>query len=455
MGMSLFVKTISFILLPIYASVLTVEDYGKLATIESLLRFAPVVFSLSIESSIYRYYHDKSTCNGKLISTSILFILLNSFTMTIIAYILIYSGKIPKIHNYEYILILTAISSCIAQISIIFIAELKAKVLAKDVAIYTSVLSIVAFLFTIYFLYVFNVSWLSRLYAYLVAVIVQLICLIVFFKREPILINRPSFNILKKQLKYSLPLFPSVISIWALALFDRLYLQYLGMPESVGIYSMAVQIALIMYIVQDSILQVNSPKLMKSLINSTLNKVEQKKFFERFIVFLLGLNLFVAFFQEYAFMIFMSPQYYESMIYIPFLMFMHILRGWNRYIYVYLSFENRTSYIGILGIFQVIVIGLLNYFYFPVYGVKFTIFSSGIVLLSVTLLLAKDFLKYGIDVNFRKIFLATALIGMCSIVSIFHSYSVDYKFDLIVFFIKILSLFSLILIFYYIFWKRR
>ncbi|MGR5354130.1 lipopolysaccharide biosynthesis protein [Vibrio sp. DNB22_19_2] len=453
MGMSFIVKLFSFVLLPIYSNVFTVEDYGKLATIESLLRFLPVLFSLSIESSVYRYYYENSVCKKTLISSSICFILINSMFISTITYLLISFGIISSFENCGVILVLTAFSSCIAQVSVLLISELKVKVIAKSVAIYTSVLSIAAFIFTILFIYALELSWLSRLYAYSVAVVIQFLCLVTLAKKELAGLSKPSFTLLKEQLKYSLPLFPGIISVWTLALFDRLYLQYLDMSESVGIYSMAVQIALAMYIIQDSILQVNSPKLMKSLIEGSLDRNEQKQFFERFIFILLVFNLIFSLFQDYGFMIFMDKGYYEAMFYIPFLMFIHILRGWNRYIYVYISYSKRTRYIGMLGVAQVVIIALLNYMYFPVYGAKFTIISSGTVITVTAMLLTRDIMRYKINVGFVKLTCSMVAVLVVSGVSVLYGSSAGYDFNIKVLILKMLSIIMLVSILYRLLWR--
>ena len=68
----------SFILLPIYTSYLTVEDYGIIALVSSLSIFLSQFFSLQLGSSILRLAHDyKENELPKIVSTlffSIMFI---------------------------------------------------------------------------------------------------------------------------------------------------------------------------------------------------------------------------------------------------------------------------------------------------------------------------------------------------------------------------------------------
>ena len=62
-----------------------------------------------------------------------------------------------------------------------------------------------------------------------------------------------------------LPLLPSVAAAWITMFSDRLILSHYGMVDQVGIYSVAAQLALVVYVCNDAITRVQGPLAMRGM----------------------------------------------------------------------------------------------------------------------------------------------------------------------------------------------
>lgn len=421
LGASVIVKLLSFMLLPIYSKYLTVSEYGQLATLESLARLLPLLFSLCLESAFYRYYHSNEVDEKRLYSTYILFIFLNGLFLTL-GTLLFLDHIIPELKfiNHEVVLV-SGISAIFAQISILGISEWKLEVKAKYATMFMTVLTISSFIFTLIFLINANFGWESRVFGYGLGILVQFIVVLFFLMRKRNVLAKPSLRLLTFGLKFSLPLFPGVIGTWLLALFDRLYMQSLGLDKEVGVYSLGVQLAMVLYLLQDSIFQVNSATVMKQLNNGRMVIKEQSVFISKTHARLLFVFVALSFFYYEVFLLFFTKEYFSALMIIPIIMFAHLLRGWYRFYTVFLSFHKKTKVLGIASIIQIVFVFVINYYYIPIYGGISAAFSLVISSLLMVLFLSfycKKIVEFDID----WIRIAVSSCACVSLVAIYYMY---------------------------------
>ena len=71
-----------------------------------------------------------------------------------------------------------------------------------------------------------------------------------------------------ESIRYSAPLIPYVASVWIGTLSDRLILLFYGGFEKVGIYSLAFQLAIIIYILGDGFTRVANVLITSGTVTS-------------------------------------------------------------------------------------------------------------------------------------------------------------------------------------------
>ena len=113
-------KLLTFLLLPLYTSILTTEEYGIVDLFMTIVSLAVPIMSLQIEQGVFRFLIDSRKEEKKkreVISTGILFTVASAFV-----YLLIFLAVSPFIHNeYKYFLATNAVacvlSTMLLQIS--------------------------------------------------------------------------------------------------------------------------------------------------------------------------------------------------------------------------------------------------------------------------------------------------------------------------------------------------
>ena len=229
-------KFISFFLLPLYTALLSTEEYGVVDLLNTYISLLLPLIFLQIDQSIFRYLIDvrkDETSKKKLITTTIITVLIQSFI-----FLIIYTIIAPFIKNeYKYFLATNIIAAMISNLVLQISRGL------GDNATYSqgSLVSGAGMI-------ILNVTfiWGLRMGAYgmlLATLLANILCaLFVFIKLKLYkYINIKSFSKkdLKELWKYSIPLIPNQLSWWIINASDRLIISYVLGVAMNGIYSAA------------------------------------------------------------------------------------------------------------------------------------------------------------------------------------------------------------------------
>lgn len=229
-------QLITFLLLPLYTSILSTEEYGIVDLLNTLVNFCLPIVTLQIEQAIFRYLIEARNQEKKekeIITTSIFTVVLQ-----IIIYVLIYCCFSMFINNdYKYFL-LTNVIACIMSSIMLQIARGLGD--NKRYAVGSFIIASLIIVFNVIFITLFRWGAYGMLLANLFS---HLIGAIYLFIAEKIA-NKISYklfdkDVLKKLLKYSIPLIPNAISWWILNASDRIIITYLISASATGILSLA------------------------------------------------------------------------------------------------------------------------------------------------------------------------------------------------------------------------
>ena len=228
-------KILTFLLLPLYTSCLTTEEYGLYDLLTIIALFLTPVITLLMEEAMFRFLIDAKNKNEKeeIISNTIFYIIISTISIIVIVFIIfsIYELK------YKYLFIFYLICS---------VMEATRNALTRGIgkikifSISSFFNSFIMLSLKLIFLLVFNYGVEGLLTSYIIAT--TLVSLIVFYKVDFLKycnVKKINKNKMKEMAKYSLPLVPNSISWSIINLSDRIIISYTLGVDANGIYSVS------------------------------------------------------------------------------------------------------------------------------------------------------------------------------------------------------------------------
>lgn len=226
----------SFFLLPLYTALLSTEEYGTVDLLNTYVSLLIPIFFWQMEQGIFRFLIDIRNSEEekkKLISSTFIIMVLQSLVFTIIFGIACMFIK----NEYKYFLATNVIAAMLSGLLLQISRGM------GDNASY-SIGSFIAgagnVLLNVLFIAVFKWGAYGMLLANLFA---NIICSIfVFFKKKIykyIRLREYNKAIIKKLLKFSIPLVPNQLSWWIVNASDRSIITYILGVSANGIYSVA------------------------------------------------------------------------------------------------------------------------------------------------------------------------------------------------------------------------
>lgn len=229
-------KVLILLLVPLYTSVLSTEEYGTADIFMTTVNLLAEVLPLSICEATLRFALDKKNSRTEsVLSNSVIIILLSTIVTCVPAIWLKMTDNV--LSEYWWMLIISFMSvtmgTCLAHYAR---GREKSKIFAIQGIIYT----IVLIASNIVLLTVFRIG----IYGYLISVIAANICSSVFIVIamgiwKEIFILRLDFKLMKRMLAYSIPLVPGAIAWWVNTSADKYMLIAIIGEGANGLYAIA------------------------------------------------------------------------------------------------------------------------------------------------------------------------------------------------------------------------
>lgn len=229
-------QLITFLLLPVYTSLLSTEEYGIVDLLNTIVALGIPIVTFQIEEGVFRHLIDCRK-EKKEISNTITTVLV-TLGLQSLMYVFIFLIIAPLIKNdYKYFLLTNVIANIYANIMMQIARGLGNN---KKYAFASFLTALTTVLLNILFIVVLKWGAYGMLGATLSG---NIICFIYIFLSEKIYryINLKYYSktLLKKLWKYSIPLIPNAISWWIFNSSDRIIVSsVLGLGEN-GILSAA------------------------------------------------------------------------------------------------------------------------------------------------------------------------------------------------------------------------
>ena len=354
-------KFISFILLPIYTSIFTPEDYGYLDFIISITSILSIFGMLQIESGLQRFFYDQeSECEKvNLVSTAFNFTLYCSLAIIFISILLIpYISTIFFENQYRIELLLSILGVLPSNLLVVVFVLLRFQKRTFKFAKYSIIQVLLSAILTVISVLYLKLGILGVIasttftsYAILVVSLLSLRSNFNFFKID--------LKKLKQMLSYSAPQFPARIGSVANVYANRFFMISMLSATALGLYSVALKVASGMQLIQNAFMLTWLP-----FFYEILKKDDFKKRFLEVYSYILALLsvivLILTLFSKEIILLLTNANYVESHKMVGILAYYYALFILKDVVDVGVKVTNKTQYNSYIYLFvSTLNVGLL------------------------------------------------------------------------------------------------
>ena len=242
-------KALSFISIPVYTRLLTVEDYGVVNVFMSFVGIVAVLLTLSSEVSIGRYYYDAKSEEDfkRFVGTSLRLtgIILGVMTLLFIVGLNIIAKVIGMPPRLTLCLVPVALFNITNSV---FTQIYNPQLQSKKIAIVSSVQCYLAFILSVVCIILIKDE---KYYGYIYGNIIAMVLLGAYMVKQikPYYANCFDKSYIPYILKYCLPHIPDTLSGLVLAQFSKIFMGNNQGYSLAGSYSLVVNIAVLMAVV--------------------------------------------------------------------------------------------------------------------------------------------------------------------------------------------------------------
>ena len=304
-------KIVSFLLLPLYTSILLPAEKGQVDVLNRISLFLIPFMTLEMDEALFRFIIEaKSTDDKKNIFTQVaLFSLISSLMWSILIFI------VGNIFHYEYTVWL--IFYCLASfIYTVVNGFLRGEGNFKMYSILAFVNSVINILLNVLFLAILKMGLTGMFLSYIIASIGTGIYGLIYLKVFRFMSLKVNKTTMLEMIKYSLPLVPSTISWSVISLTDTLMIKlYLGDSYN-GIYSTSNTFPTIM----NTFYSFFNTSWRESASRAVNNEKKNEFYSSVYLTirrFLMGVSLLIIGLLPFVFHILINKNYNESYLYIP------------------------------------------------------------------------------------------------------------------------------------------
>ncbi|CDT88208.1 putative Polysaccharide biosynthesis protein [Vibrio coralliirubri] len=262
-----FLLVVEFFVVALIAKNIGVQDYGKLSFILSVVTFLTPFTVFGLSGVLVRYCIDsKKNTISSVMSNAIILRLLASFIILMFLFLISkYIGIDFEIRYYLFLLASCEVVKSFNSVSSWFESKLQSKVTSK-VRIFSVIISTTLRLFGLYD----GCGWEYFIIIQCIEVLVNSILLVVTFKYLTPYKLRASlldFELLKELARKGFPLLISSIGAIIYLKSDILMMKYILDDRAVGVYSAAVRITELAYVLPIIFMVAVFPSMMKKKMN--------------------------------------------------------------------------------------------------------------------------------------------------------------------------------------------
>jgi O-antigen/teichoic acid export membrane protein len=398
---SLLIKAFGFFLLPLYTAYLSPNDYGITNLIQSFLSVSTFLISFSLYSAIPRFYVEYKEQRDKLkllFGSIVIFVFLSGVFFLIISNI--FSGLLTRflfqgIPFFPYILI-GLFTLLFQSLHTIHMSVLKAIQKGRFLAFLSILVFLIQTGITILLVVKFELGPLGVLLSQAIVSILYSIIMIVDLIKRDLLTLKFDYSILKRALRYSIPIIPHNLSTHIASFVSRIFINNLASLAMVGLYGIAMQFGSLIDLFQTSVNKAFSPYFFNLLKDGDANSEKSQMGFVKVLLsFYSVIYLGVGLFSQEAVLLMTHSRYATAWKIIPILVIAYSVKS-IYYFYVNILFYHEEAarkifYATLTGSFLDIILAALLIPRYGMYGAAVSFLIAKVCVVAIVVMLCREY----------------------------------------------------------------
>lgn len=389
-------KILTFLLVPLYTSLLTTEQYGTADLITTTVSLLCPVLTLTIYEAILRFVLDKKYNSSVVFNSALLLTIVGTLTLVLFSP-LVFSIN-WYLSDYWFFLLLIYISTAFQMCFSFYLKGVgKTKLFAVQGIIYTICYLISNIVFLVFLKAGIEGYLFSVVIGYTASNIFMFLCGSIYKIINP---KKIDLSVLKEMLLYSIPLAPTTVLWWINASADKYMLLWFIGAGANGLYSVANKIPTIF----STFSSLFSQAWRISAISSYDNDKERAHFYSKvynyYFVFSLYICIFLASFSEFFAGLLFKNDYYSAWILIPMLVFASLIEGLSGVLASIYAAAKKTKLLMISTLVGALFNIVLNYFlikYLGVIGAPIATSLSFVLIWAIRIIVLKKIMTLRIN----------------------------------------------------------
>ncbi len=403
-----FIRSISFILLPLYSNLLSTTEFGNYALLLSLYAIVSVLYQAGMQNSLTKFYlESESISQRKVVFSSIINpIIILGLALTSLSFI--YSKEISILilgtSDHSKLISILFSTLFIDTLGYFFLHLLKTKELVKKVVAYSSISALINLFLNILLVYNLRLSiegiFLSQIISSVFLVIILLPSIL------PEIQFLVDWKMVKKMFLFSLPFLIGGIFSSAVDVSDRFILNIFTNTKEVGIYSLSYKIAMLMNVFVISFRTAWIPRALSVYKLENYSEIFGNMY-KKLISICLIILVCVTLFSPYLFQIkifnynILNKNYESGLIILPFILVGYLFSGLGAFYSLFPFVSSKSYYFLYSDLIAFLVNLLLNLILVPTYGMIGAAIATTLAFLSSAIFLF-EISKANIKINYPK-----------------------------------------------------
>lgn len=378
-------SAISFLLLPILTKYLSPQDYGIVAMFSILISIVGVFTGLSVHGAVNRVYFDKTFDFKEYVANTIYILFISS--LIVFTIIFFFKKHISNITGVpENWVLLSIVYSFFQFVILVNLVIYQARLKAKKYAFLQIGQAILNLFLTVMFVILLGMKWDGRLFAQFLSVFTIGVFSFIIVKK---FWTKWKFNreYIIHALKFGIPLIPHTIGGMLMVVTDRFIINNLLGAKEVGIYTVGLQIGMIIGLLADSFNRAWAPWLFNKLNeNNPKTKLKIVKFTYLYFIAILIIALSLGLSAPFMLKLIVSKDFYDAQSVVLWITLGYAFNGMYYMVAGYIFYTYKTHILTWITLFCGFLNIPLTYFLVKFNGMIGAAQSYAIILLLMFIL---------------------------------------------------------------------
>ena len=364
-------KMIGFFMIPIYTHAFSRADYGLIDLLENTIIVIQLIVGMSLATALLRFYTEDSRKEHReaVISTSMLFVIVVSGLVCILGCVL--SPQISRliVRRVGYaeafrVMMFVFLFNSMIEIPLVVLRAREKSLVYLGVSIGRFMLACVLNILFIVVLHKGVAGWLlSSLWTSII--LCSYLVVSTFSNVEKI---RFSWPLLKRMIRYTLPLVPAGLAMFWIHNGDRYILNEAHGLSNLGLYSLGYKFGMmITYLVGQPFFLIWSVR-MYEVFEQPGGERNYARAFTYFTAVVMQFLLLLSVTIRDVVSVMTDPKFHDAYLVVPFVALAYALREASDFFKGVLLIERRTSFIGLVTLGAALLITVLYLLLIPPYG---------------------------------------------------------------------------------------